>query len=346
MTTLLGRREKVALPCDIGNGLSLDIATIGPDTARLLLGNSIGNRQLSTAHLKEICVAMELGTYRDYIYDPIRITDNGLLADGHHRLNAIVDTGITQKMMVLTGYTRDDFLAMDQGRKRSVMNTFQVLGFSYAGERTKVITTIDRLIRHSNPVISMLDLQDKGHFKGSPSNDNAVSLNSVIDNESMEKRIAYHRKHVNRAFAVPLGITVSMLVLHDAIDPELSERFWDGVVLGKDNALVNDGDPRGTLHRKLMLEKERIENAKKSRDRYRRSTLDRWDPVSLAVLIQHAFTKFADGVEHRSFKLNDSTSAKTWAKIHGAMQFQWLARAEEEGYMAVALNTRKLSRNS
>lgn len=315
----------MALPLDLGNGFTLDFMTVDPDKAIELLGTTIGNRSLNRGHVKNIATAMRQGRYRDHIYDPLRITSDGYLADGHHRLHALIDSGTTHEMMVVTGYTYDDFLWMDQNIKRNTTHTFQVLGLSHPKDRASAVNLIERMLDSDSGTQAALALRKKS----TPPNADAVHINSIFRETTMHAKIAYYKKHVAREFSLNCAPIVFSMLLQDAIDPELAGRFWDGLILGTEDAFATTGDPRGALNRKLRAEQGKINDAKakiSSRD-------TGWDVVDIIVWVHFAFLKFKDGLPLRQVKMSDAKYDEYLSYVHNTMRHKWLTRAENKGYM-------------
>lgn len=60
--------------------------------------------------------------------DPIRRTSDGVLLDGQHRLAAIVESGVTVRMVVIDGVEPDAQLVMDSGAKRTFGDNLSIQG--------------------------------------------------------------------------------------------------------------------------------------------------------------------------------------------------------------------------
>lgn len=319
MNTMLGRKEKKttflfkrrAIPIEVGE-LTMNLVDIDPIMARSILAKSIGNRKMNSAHVDKIANAMTTGRYKDHLYDPIRITDDGLLADGHHRLTAVVKTGTTHTMLVIEGYAHEDFISMDQNKVRNVRNTFEVLRLSYPTERSSAVTFASRIMDYDTP---------QGNHRFSISNMDAITINNSFDNALMEEKIKYHKKYVSKELGLPQGPCVALMLLHNYIDPKQCNDFWDGFVLGKDDAIVTEGDPRNALRRKLKTEQRRIERIDM------RTPKQKWENVSVIVWIHYAFMKFIEGKELKSLprplRMTDETYNKTWNLAHQQAQELW-----------------------
>ena len=75
-------------------------------------------RPLSERHVNRLCEEMTSGTYHFDAFDPIRITSDGAIVDGQHRLSAMKKTGIIYPILVIEGYSNEDFLKIDRNRKK------------------------------------------------------------------------------------------------------------------------------------------------------------------------------------------------------------------------------------
>lgn len=99
---------------------------ITPSKARALLGANIDNRKLQRARVAQYADVMRIGQWR-LTHQGIAIGDDGRLYDGQHRLAAIVEAGVTIRMLVtrnLEPPARDE---IDTGCKRSVSDNLAIV---------------------------------------------------------------------------------------------------------------------------------------------------------------------------------------------------------------------------
>ena len=101
-------------------------ASITPDIADWLLQTSPGNRRLRKTHVNYLAKAIERGEWR-VTSQGIGFDVKGGLRDGHHRLNAIIQSGRTVEALVVLGMPVDAFEVIDIGVKRK---TEDLLGVS------------------------------------------------------------------------------------------------------------------------------------------------------------------------------------------------------------------------
>jgi hypothetical protein len=89
-----------------------------PVDAAKLLANVGPQRKRVRSRVANLASAIKRG---EWIPDgnPIRISADGLLLDGQHRLAAIVEAGIAVPVILLTGLPAESQLVMDSGKSRS-----------------------------------------------------------------------------------------------------------------------------------------------------------------------------------------------------------------------------------
>lgn len=104
---------------------SVSVVHVTPSLAALWLSMSHGNRALSAAYVAEHAAALRKAYAEgrtDGLFSPDAITINtsGALVNGHHRLTAIVRTGVATDMCVCTGMPDEMVSRIDSGRQRTV----------------------------------------------------------------------------------------------------------------------------------------------------------------------------------------------------------------------------------
>lgn len=99
---------------------------ITPDIAGMWLKTSnTANRNISHRQVEKLAHDMKTGNWRT-THQGIAFYEDGTLADGQHRLAAIVRSGIAQTMLVITGLSSADAVGIDQNRPRSVVDTLRI----------------------------------------------------------------------------------------------------------------------------------------------------------------------------------------------------------------------------
>lgn len=101
---------------------------VTPDKARdWLEKNNIGNRDLKRGDVNTLRRQIEEGRYEP-THQGIGFYEDGTLADGQHRLNAIVQSGIGIWINVTTGLKRTAVHKIDRGIGRTSLDSLHFLG--------------------------------------------------------------------------------------------------------------------------------------------------------------------------------------------------------------------------
>ena len=109
--------------------MKVSITNITPIMAAEFLENNKSNRKINKKQLEMIVRSIEADKWR-LTHQGVAFYNDGELADGQHRLQAIVKTGRTLKMPVFTGIERDTdtILAIDCGKGRTVIDSASISG--------------------------------------------------------------------------------------------------------------------------------------------------------------------------------------------------------------------------
>lgn len=105
------------------------LVKVTPKLAAQWLATNHSNRPISRAFVEELSRSLLAGTFQT-THQGIAFDEQGRLRDGQHRLTAILETGISIELLVTTGLTEAELLAIDDGRRRTI---HQVLTMVDAG---------------------------------------------------------------------------------------------------------------------------------------------------------------------------------------------------------------------
>lgn len=100
---------------------------ISPAKAEQMLNKNTENRKLRPGHAETLAADMKAGTWTT-CYAPIVIYDTGIIADGQHRLWAIVDSGIGQWFLIVRGADKASGLNIDMGLGRTLVDNARISG--------------------------------------------------------------------------------------------------------------------------------------------------------------------------------------------------------------------------
>jgi len=95
----------------------IGIENITPNKASALLENFPRNRKSAPKRVESYCEIMKKGNWAPF--STVIIDENGNTVDGHHRLEAIVKSGVSVDMVVFRGLESKYVPFIDTGRPRS-----------------------------------------------------------------------------------------------------------------------------------------------------------------------------------------------------------------------------------
>lgn len=108
-----------------------EVTLITPQIAEMLLNGNTGNRRLSEQRVISLAEVMRQGKFK-FNGDSIRVSVSGVLLDGQHRLSAIVKSGISQQMLLVTGLPDDVFNTIDIGAARTTSDFLSIKGIDHS----------------------------------------------------------------------------------------------------------------------------------------------------------------------------------------------------------------------
>lgn len=103
--------------------MKAEIVNVTPQLAAEFLEKNANNRSLSNAVVEHYAMQMRSGKWIAN-GETIKFGSNGELVDGQHRLQAIIQSGVTVTMVVVTGVPEGSKETIDVGKVR-----FHAYGF-------------------------------------------------------------------------------------------------------------------------------------------------------------------------------------------------------------------------
>jgi hypothetical protein len=104
------------------------VENVTPDMAAAWLKHMGTNRKLSLTLVRQYAAAMRRGEWLE-TSEAVKQDTNGLWRDGQHRLSAIVESGMTVRMLVARDVPAEAFDVMDTGRKRTGGDVLSMHGY-------------------------------------------------------------------------------------------------------------------------------------------------------------------------------------------------------------------------
>lgn len=126
------------------NEIESKTVVITPEYALELLQKNARNRPLNKNKVIFYCSQMTKGNWKEN-GEPIIFSDGNTLLDGKHRLAAIVKSGITQKMLVVTNVDVNYFDTIDTGKIRSASDILSILDIKNATSISATITSYESI---------------------------------------------------------------------------------------------------------------------------------------------------------------------------------------------------------
>lgn len=202
------------------------IEEVTPEYANKMLTTNVKNRSVIRSAVTQYSDAMARG-YWLFDGSPIRIDKTNSLQDGQHRLLAVVESGKTQKFLIIRGLDPEAQNVMDTGRKRSLSDILSLRGESHH-QNLAALTLI--IYRWEKGARGTLLLGEKQTSVMRPQTTEVLAyLEDHPELREIVKRAEAVRRHV------PLSIRVIGLCiwLFDNINAEDSQNFWEAFMTGQ-----------------------------------------------------------------------------------------------------------------
>lgn len=210
------------------------LALITPELALELLEAPKRNRGISRLNLAKMVQDMTNDVFY-FTHQGVAFDSNGYLIDGQHRLNAIIESGKPQWVLVTTNIDPDAMQAIDAGKARYMRDVLVAQGIGHSRDRQALTTLVARTIQtwQEGETISRLSTQVN-------STQNLMSWHEIIENyvdleENISKAgLLYASSAGSPGIVVSAGAAFRVLatIYHDeAMADAFIERAGTGVQL-------------------------------------------------------------------------------------------------------------------
>ena len=210
--------------------MKITIKTITPEIAKDMLAKNHGNRPINRHHVQTLVREMTLGRWK-INGDTICINEDKLI-DGQHRLNAVVESGVTIQTLVVDGLPSDVFDTKDVGKRRSAADTLSVRGEVNGKNIAAALAVVDRYMT--------------GRMEQTVNYTN-TEIEALLDKYPQIRR-SVHLCHNTRKL-VPRSIISACHYLFSQRDEIAADAFVNGVLHGKD---LSEGEPGYVLRERLL----------------------------------------------------------------------------------------------
>ncbi len=219
------------------------IEKITPEMAERLLAANRRNRNLRKAWVEKLADMM---SNREWAFtgETIKLTEDGTLLDGQHRLAAVVASGVAIQAVVVRGLPIEAQDTVDVGRGRRLADVLAIEGYTDANALAATINFYHRYRtreREPNPP-PRLD-----NWRGSaPTPQQALAL---IDEVPQLRESVRRARRLTKEIGGPLGVFAALHSVFQEIDPSATARFFDELEIG---AELQRGDPVLHLRNQIM----------------------------------------------------------------------------------------------
>lgn len=218
------------------NKLRVSVQRVTPRRAQQILDGNTHNRRVRDALVEDYARDMAAGRW-DVNGETIKISDQGILLDGQHRLTAVIKANVIVDMLVVENLPEIVQETVDTGSKRTVADVLSLRG--------EISTTVLAAIARKVMVFARTGNKDVQMSYNRPT---TLEVAEAIDQYPFIREAAHfgltNRRSVSIGPSV-LGFAYWACSMRDETDAEL---FFEGVVTGAD---LSHGDPALTLRNKL-----------------------------------------------------------------------------------------------
>lgn len=103
------------------------MCTLTPELATKLLARNTHNRTVSAPRVRQYAADMRAGNWM-FNGEAIKVSEDGQILDGQHRIRAVIDSDCTVETLLITGLPAVAQETMDQGRARTLGDVLKLRG--------------------------------------------------------------------------------------------------------------------------------------------------------------------------------------------------------------------------
>lgn len=214
---------------------------VTPQLAEEWLNQNTRNRKLSSLLVTKYADQMKQGLWH-YDAEPIRFDKDGNLIDGQHRLWAIVESGTTQRFLVVRGLDTRAFVTIDTGKVRSFPD---ILSIEYPE-----LIQLNRMASVTRAVY-LWEAGIRGKYLKPSQGNKTVPNETMLDffkaNKEDIEAIVPEAHRISQKIPAFTATMVGLLKwIFEGIDVEDSDYFFDKLITGSG---LEEGSPILALRR-------------------------------------------------------------------------------------------------
>jgi hypothetical protein len=214
--------------------LQHELVDVDPATAERWLGRNLGNRNLRRGKVLQYARDMRAGNWQTS-GQAIQFDWNGRLIDGQHRLEAVIESGVTIRVFVVRGLDPKAREVIDTGAKRSPGDALKFAGFHHDPTLLAAVARI-------------ADARDNGYLRTAmatnmPTLSNSDVIAWVELNPAAATAAAIARR-TGRSINIQPSVWAYCLYEMQKVDMSAASEFADSIA---EMRLEGKGDPRAVL---------------------------------------------------------------------------------------------------
>lgn len=211
---------------------------IDPDFARILLEMNTRNRPKSASIIKAYAEAMKAGNWK-LNGETIKVTSDGFILDGQHRLEACVLSGVAFDTYFVEVEDANSFDTIDIGHKRTGAHVLAI-----QGEANYAVL--------SSALALLYQYEKKGRITKGSTRINPYAIEELLGkNPDMRISVNYACKYRNKSNLLSRSVCAFVHYIFSRIDADDAEKFMDQVMGGEN---LQRQDPAWAIRNRLMVE--------------------------------------------------------------------------------------------
>ena len=213
--------------------MKVQVETITPAMAAELLSRNNRNRTFKRRNVEFFSREIESGNWK-LNAETIKVGRDGVLLDGQHRLQAVVETGVPIQCLLATDIDPDVFDTIDTGAARSTGDTLTVAGETNGRNLAAALVLADNISKGDTS------------FSNSSRTSNAEILDKLERHKNIRSSMPWSRKLGRLS---PVSISTAMHYLFSCDDQEAADLFFSKLSEG---ANLKSRDPVLLLRNRLL----------------------------------------------------------------------------------------------
>jgi hypothetical protein len=267
--------------------LKLKLQLITPEYAIKLLALSEGNRTIKKSNLANLVKEIGRGAFDTYNGVTIKITESGVLVDGHHRLLAVIKSGVAVYMHIISGCTDESMQTIDSGAARSAGDVLKMSGLAYSNNIPPIIKFEDAMVNgYASKADASLNTSNQYILA------RALEQHHRYSDAAKFGSMAYQKSRFIQSGTFSKFYNIFSRISHDDC-----MEFFDGLISGLG---IDEYSPIYHL-RNAMIKNQS-------------NTLRKLSSQDIDWLITLAWNKFLDGTECKVLRINKTHDSRPQIK--------------------------------